>query len=87
MNVLPIQVTEEAVLIPHHYLHGADEFEVEVVDGYVVLRPKVNAEQPQRKENWLAGIAGIAVTKDPTASERVEEILAEEMGKRPESDE
>lgn len=79
MNVFPIQVTEDAVLIPHHYLHDAQEFEIEIVEGYVVVRPKVNGKSAA--QNWLQHLAGVATTDDPTASGRVDEILAEEMGR------
>jgi putative ubiquitin-RnfH superfamily antitoxin RatB of RatAB toxin-antitoxin module len=40
MTIIPIQVTDEAVIIPKIYLHGAHEVEVEVTDEYVIVRPK-----------------------------------------------
>ena len=82
MEKFPIQVTKEGILIPRRYfLQDAGEFEVELVDGYVLVRPKISEEPlPDVKERfpWI----GIAETSDPTASQRVEEILAEEIDRR-----
>jgi hypothetical protein len=40
MNVVPIQVTDEGVIIPRTYLREAAEVEVEVTAEYVIVRPK-----------------------------------------------
>jgi len=42
MNILPIQVTDEGVLIPRVYLHEAAEVEVEVTADDVIVRPKAS---------------------------------------------
>ena len=80
MNVLPIQVTEEGVLIPRQYFpQGTAQYELELVNGYVLVKPK-SSDEPladvYERFPWI----GIAETSDPTASERVEEILSAEFG-------
>lgn len=40
MTIIPIQVTEEGVVIPKAYLHNAAEVEVEITAEYVIVRPK-----------------------------------------------
>ncbi len=83
MNIYPIQVTDEGVLIPLTYLQEATEFEWEVRNGHVLLRPKANGRQTQQLEkSWLEDLVGIAETRDPTASSRVEEILEAEIDRR-----
>ncbi|MBI3241191.1 MAG: hypothetical protein HYZ49_02730 [Chloroflexi bacterium] len=51
MNVVPIQVTDEGVLIPKVYLHEAAEVEVEITAEYVIVRPKGRqaAESPAQR--------------------------------------
>lgn len=48
MTIIPIQVTDEGVVIPKAYLHNADEVEVEMTAEYVIVRPK-----GQQAEPWL----------------------------------
>lgn len=50
MNILPIQVIPEGVLIPLHYLNDAHEFELEVVDNHLLVRPKANG-RPEAAQN------------------------------------
>lgn len=40
MTIIPIQVTDEGVLIPKTYLHNATEVEVEMTADYVIVRSK-----------------------------------------------
>ena len=77
-STVPIQVTDEGVYIPRRYLREGEEFEVLVSDEYVLVRPKTNGDKAKEK-SWLEPLIGIAETTDPTASERVEEILAAEI--------
>jgi hypothetical protein len=80
MKTLPIQVTEEGVLIPKEYLQQANEFEVVIQNGDILVRPKQSEPLPDvhKRFPWI----GIGTSKDPTASERVEEILTAELGRR-----
>jgi hypothetical protein len=83
MKVLPIQVTEEGVLIPLDYLHNAREFEFELQNDTVLVRPRSKpGESERQKKSWLHELVGIAESKDPTASERVEEIIEAEIDRR-----
>lgn len=75
MNIQPIQVTDEGVLIPHHYLHHAREFEIEFLDGYVLLRPKL--PQNHTVKNWLSDLAGIAENRNLVTPEQADESLDE----------
>lgn len=83
METILINVTEEGLLIPRDYLPDAQEFELELKDDHIVIRSKGNGNQGDVKpEGWPYEWIGIAETKDPTASQRVEEILAEEIDRR-----
>ncbi|KAA3658461.1 MAG: hypothetical protein DWQ04_25060 [Chloroflexi bacterium] len=83
MNVQPIQVTKEGVLIPRKYLPGADEFEFVVSEDHVLIRPKTNGEQSLLpSESSRFSFVGIAKSSNPDASADVEEILRREMGNR-----
>lgn len=85
MNVIPIQVTDEGVLIPKTYLHDAGEVEVIVQDEYVLVRPK--AATPEASENNLAlppvnerfDFIGIGHSRNSNASTEAEEILEREI--------
>jgi hypothetical protein len=80
MKTLPVQVTEEGVLIPKEYLQQADEFEVVIQNGDILVRPKQSEPLPDvyKRFPWI----GIGISNDPTASERVEEILEAEIDRR-----
>ncbi|MFZ1398351.1 MAG: hypothetical protein WAS33_15710 [Candidatus Promineifilaceae bacterium] len=80
MDDLQIKITNDGVLIPLDYLKHAREFELEVQNGDVLIRPKPAGEKLTVHERfpWI----GIGNSSDPTASERVEEILAAEIDKR-----
>ena len=83
MNITPIQVTEEGVLIPRHYLPDATEFELLVAGDYVFVRPKSNGSPVENvQKGWPYDWIGIAETRDPTASSHVEEILRSEIDRR-----
>ncbi len=85
MNLPPIQIGPEGVLIPHRYLAHATEFEIELTDGYVLVRPKGNdpvAPEAQDAEKRPFPWVGIGHTQDPTASQHVEEILESEIDPR-----
>ncbi len=79
MNIQPIQVMDEGVLIPHHYLHHAREFEIEFIDGYVLLRPKL--PQNHMAKNWLSDLAEIAENRNLATPEQADESL-DELRKR-----
>ena len=40
MNMIPIQVTDEGVLIPKTYLQNSDAVEVVITPNYVLVKPK-----------------------------------------------
>ena len=102
MYLQPIQVLENAVLIPVEYLSNATEFEFERVNGHVLVRPKQNGDAKTRQSQTQASLSdeesdyllpsessrfsfvGIAETRNPYASEEVENILNEELGRRSE---
>jgi hypothetical protein len=80
IEIEPIQVTDEGVLIPLQYLPGSGEYELVLSESYVLIRAKPSAQPAQK--SWLSDLVGIAETNDPTASTRVEEILADEIDRR-----
>jgi hypothetical protein len=83
MKTLPVEVTDDGVLIPIEYLQQANEFEAEIQNGYVLVRPKSQPlDDGQGKKSWLHDLIGIAESKDPTISERAEEILMAEITRR-----
>ncbi len=93
MYMQPIQVLENAVLIPIEYLSNATDFEFERVNGHVIVRPKQAQTVTSDKKNELLpsessrfSFVGIAETRNPYASEEVENILKEELGRRPEAE-
>ena len=54
MQLLPIQITPDAILIPREYLN-AEQFSIEIEDDYIVLRPKaVPATYETNDANSLA---------------------------------
>ncbi len=79
METIPIQVTQDGVLIPRSYfLQDASDYEIEFVNGDILVKPKLSNEPlPDVKERypWI----GMAQSPDSTASERVEEILTAEI--------
>ncbi len=99
MYMQPIQVLENAVLIPIEYLSNATDFEFERVNGHVIVRPKQNDDTKTEKsllsdeekeyllpsESSRFSFVGIAETRNPYASEEVENILKKELGRRPEN--
>ncbi|MFN8499713.1 MAG: hypothetical protein U0641_17810 [Anaerolineae bacterium] len=76
MNVVPIQVTDEGVLIPKSYLHDADDVEVVVEEDYVLVRPKRHeVREKGRRYSFIAS----GHTRNPRASAEAEEILEREV--------
>jgi len=85
MSVIPIQVTDEGVLIPKVYLHDAREVEVIVQDDYVLVRPKPLAPEKvagdtdnlplEKRFDFI----GIGHSRNPSASVEAEEILKREI--------
>lgn len=81
MLIPPIQITAEAIMIPRHYM-DAEALSVEIVDAYIVIRPKPNSTSQIKRKSWLQNVVGITETNDPTASGRVGEILIAEIDNR-----
>jgi len=85
MAVIPIQVTDEGVLIPKVYLHDASQVEIVVTKEYVLVRPKPSEPEPVKTEQSIAELKrrysfiGIGHTRDPQASVNAEEILEREV--------
>ena len=75
--VIPIQVTQEGVIIPKTYLRDARDVDVVVTSEYVIVKPRGEAQQPlqgkspSRRYSFL----GIGETRNPTASVEVEAML------------
>lgn len=81
METVNVQMTDEGVMIPLEYLKNADDFEFEVRNGYVLVRPKRDDEAEQ-KQGWPYEWIGIGKSKNPNASVEVEEILMAEIDRR-----
>ncbi|MEI2611554.1 MAG: hypothetical protein V9G20_23210 [Candidatus Promineifilaceae bacterium] len=81
MNVLPIQVVNGGVLIPLQYLQNADQFEFELTNGHVLVKPKT-VEKPLAEVHKRFPWIGMAESQNPTASQDVEEILMAEIDRR-----
>ena len=82
MDILPIQITEEGVLIPKTYLNEADEVEVVVTDEYVFVKPKISgtaAEKRSSRKPHRFSFIGSGRTRNPRASQEAEEILEREV--------
>ena len=93
MNMQPIQVLEDGVLIPVEYLSNARNFEFERINGHVMVRPKIEQDVVETEkdvdymlpsESSRFSFVGIAETRNPYASEEVEEVLKKELGHRSE---
>ena len=85
----PIQVLKDSVLIPLEYLPEADEFEIQQIDGYVVVRPKpgdkTKADVADSENDALASRfswIGSMNFDNPNASVEVEDILEAEVDRR-----
>ena len=84
MNVVPIQVTDEGVLIPRIYLPEAGEVEVVVTNDYILVRPKRTPPptgEPGAQRRRYAFI-GSGRTRNPQASAEAEQILEREVDRR-----
>lgn len=81
MDIEPIRITTEGVLIPRHYLGDAKEFEIEIKNGFVLVRPKNVQPAPLHpSESSRFSFVGIATSRNPNASLEAEAILARELG-------
>ncbi|TAH53700.1 MAG: hypothetical protein EYC68_02840 [Chloroflexota bacterium] len=82
MAIIPIQITEEGVLIPRTYFPAASQLEVVMRDDYVLLKPKSNAKskpKKRRKKSSRYSFIGIGHSRNPNASVEAEEILEREV--------
>ncbi|GAB4162781.1 MAG: hypothetical protein Fur0021_37340 [Candidatus Promineifilaceae bacterium] len=80
MEVKPVQIMEQGVLIPLEYLHNAREFEFELVNGHVLVWAKQEEPTLLPGESSRFSFVGIALSRNPNASIEVEEILQREPG-------
>ncbi len=81
MNVIPIQVTDEGILIPKTYLHNAREVEVVMTPDFIILKPKAPLPASQTAEPSTTrrfDFIGIGETTNPNLAEEAEEILMRE---------
>jgi hypothetical protein len=90
MNVIPIQVTDEGVLIPKSYLHAAGEFELVVMGEYILIKPKASSPPPtetpaapaivskRRRYSFIAS----GQTRNPKASAEAEKLLESAVHRR-----
>ena len=91
MQLLPIQVSDEGVLIPIAYLGYSTEIEIVTTPDYVLVKPK---SSPQPEEEPVNGVHKPATksrryrfiasgrTRNPNASVEAEEILTREIDNR-----
>jgi hypothetical protein len=80
MDIIPIQVTDEGVIIPRIYLHNAGEVEVVVTPDYILLKPKAtpaDATKPDTPSRF--DFIGIGESANPNLAEEAEEILTREI--------
>lgn len=82
--VIPIQVTEEGVIIPKTYLRDASDVDVEVTPEYVIVKPREvpQSATPEPSQSQRYSFVGIGETRNPTASVEVEAILEREVTPR-----
>ncbi len=79
MELIPIQVTDEGVLIPKVYLRDAGEVETIVSEDYVLVRSKNPAPRGIAQNARRYSFIGIAHTRNPRASVEAEDILEREI--------
>jgi hypothetical protein len=82
--VIPIQVTQEGVIIPKTYLRDASNVDVVVTPEYVIVKPReeIQAASPEPSQSRRYSFVGIGETRNPTASVEVEAILEREVTPR-----
>lgn len=81
MNILPIQMTDDEIIIPREYLPG-EEFQLVVSERHIFVRSKTNGSPSLRpSESSCFSFVGIATSANPNASVEVEEILRLELGR------
>jgi hypothetical protein len=77
MELIPIQISAEGVLIPKAYLQDATEVEVQMTEHYVLIRPKIHTSNGKStKQNGIKAevkrrrfsFVGSGHTKNPQAS-------------------
>lgn len=82
MSDLQIKITDDGVLIPREYLKQSREFELEVQNGDVLIRPKPgHTSELLPSESSRFSFVGIGKSSNPNASAEVEEILQQELGR------
>ncbi len=64
MNMIPIQVTDEGVLIPKTYLQNSDAVDVVITPNYVLVKPK---RQPAPEPTPPATAQVLSVPTAPSA--------------------
>ncbi len=76
--VIPIQVTQEGVIIPKTYLRDARDVDVVVTPDYVIVKPReeTSSTAPAPSQSQRYSFVGIGKTRNPTASVEVEAIIA-----------
>ncbi|MFN8487234.1 MAG: hypothetical protein U0350_06550 [Caldilineaceae bacterium] len=88
MNLIPIQVMDEGVLIPRIYLGDTSEFEIVTTSDYILVKPKsqtlpkvegMNGEQQPPTKARRYRFIGSGRTRNPKASVEAEEILTREI--------
>lgn len=82
MKFIPIQITDEGIIIPRIYLPANGQFQVVRRKEYVLLKTKGNGKpkpkKPRKKKSRYSFI-GIGHTRNPRASVEAEEILEREI--------
>jgi len=81
MKVILKQTTDKGLVIPPEYLPEANEFELEVTNESIIVRPNKEDEplsDVYKRYPWI----GIAHSNNPNASMEVEEILFAEVHRR-----
>ncbi|MEZ4860043.1 MAG: hypothetical protein R3C14_01990 [Caldilineaceae bacterium] len=93
MHMIPIQVTDEGILIPKIYLKETQNLEIVVADEYILVRSQTvsapapvatkpnNGEQVMSRQRRFSFI-GSGHTRNPKASVDAEIILEREIDQR-----
>ncbi len=88
MELIPIQISAEGVLIPKAYLQDATEVEVQMTEHYVLIRPKIRTSNGKStQQNGIKAevkrrrfsVVGCGHTQKPHASHVAENILVMEV--------
>lgn len=82
MKIIPIQITDEGILIPRVYLPAASQVEIVMRRDYVLLKTKANGKaktKKRRKKSSRYSFVGSGRSRNPRASIEAEEILEREV--------